>query len=151
MSKAKGEETLRVKRIKNGIVIDHIKQGKSPEVLKILGIDANFQDTVTIAMNVPSSVYGKKDIVKVENRDLKPNEINQIAIIAPNATINKIKDYKVIHKETVKLPKEIIGTIKCSNPNCITNVEREPVASIFIVRQADPLVLTCKYCERTLQ
>lgn len=150
VKKAKDKKVLRVKSIKNGIVIDHIKQGKSPEVLKILGINEDFQNTVTIAMNVPSSVFGKKDIVKVENRDLNPDEINQIAIIAPNASINRIKDYKVVKKEKVQLPHQIIGTLKCSNPNCVTNTEREPVKSTFIVKQEDPLVLTCKYCERNL-
>jgi aspartate carbamoyltransferase regulatory subunit len=101
-------------------------------------------------MNVPSSVYGKKDIVKVENRELKPSELNQIALIAPTATINVIRDFKVVKKEPVKLPDTIVGTLKCPNPACVTNKDREPVLSIFIVRQKKPLVLSCKYCERNL-
>jgi len=101
-------------------------------------------------MNVPSSVYGKKDIVKVENRTLKPSEVNQIAIISPNASINIIKDYKVVKKEIVKLPDQIIGSIECSNPNCVSNKEREPVEPVLDVKQKDPLVLVCRYCERIL-
>ncbi len=148
--KKESDKTLRVLRIKDGIVIDHITSGKSPEVLKILGIDEDFHNTITIAMNVPSSIHGKKDIVKVERRQLNPTEINQIALIAPHATINKVKNYKVIGKETVELPDKIIGSLKCPNPNCITNKEREPALSIFLVKQKSPLVLTCKYCERSL-
>ncbi|MFH1788660.1 MAG: aspartate carbamoyltransferase regulatory subunit [Candidatus Altiarchaeota archaeon] len=144
------EETLRVRRIKNGVVVDHIPQGKAPDVLDILGIDESFTDTITIAMNVPSSIYGKKDIVKVENRKIKESELSQIALIAPMATVNVIKDYKVVKKEVVKLPKLIVGSLKCPNPNCVTNKEREPVQSVFIVREKEPLVLSCKFCERNL-
>lgn len=143
--------TLRVRSIKNGVVIDHIPSGKSPRVLEILGIDRSFTDTVTIAMNVPSSVHGKKDIVKVENRILKPSEVNQIAVVAPCATINVIKNFKVVSKENVRLPEKIVGALRCPNPNCITNKDREPVESVFLVKQKDPLILSCKFCERNLR
>lgn len=142
--------TLRIKPIKNGVVIDHIKRGKSLEVLRILGVDENFNDTVTLAMNVPSKILGRKDIVKVENRDLDPKEINQIAIIAPEATINRIKDCRVVRKEKVVLPEKIVGVIKCHNPKCISNKDREPVKSTFIVKQRNPLTLRCFYCERDI-
>lgn len=150
-SKVSGEEEiLRVRRIKNGVVVDHIPQGNAPKVLDILGIDESFTDTITIAMNVPSSIYGKKDIVKVENRRIKEGELSQIALIAPMATVNVIKNYKVVKKEVVKLPELIVGSIKCPNPSCVTNKEREPVQSVFIVREREPLVLSCKFCERNL-
>ncbi len=142
------KKKLRIKPIRNGIVIDHIKQGKAPEVLRILGIDEKFGDAVTIAMNIPSKVLGKKDIVKVENRNIKTAEINKIALIAPNATINRIKNYKVVKKKKVVLPKKIIGIVDCPNPQCITNKEREPVRTVFLVQHTDPLTLICKYCER---
>ncbi|MBU4201634.1 MAG: aspartate carbamoyltransferase regulatory subunit [Candidatus Altiarchaeota archaeon] len=144
----KKEKTLKIKLIKRGISIDHIKHGKAPEVLKILGISNGFPDSVTLAMNIPSKARGSKDIVKVENRDLDPKEMNQIAIIAPHATINWIEDYKVVKKMSVSLPEDIIGIVRCPNPICITNKEREPVKSVFHVRQNEPLVLRCKYCER---
>ncbi len=146
----KEDKVLKIKTIKNGIVIDHITQGKAPDVLKILGIDENFRDALTLAMNVPSKDLSRKDIVKVENRDIDTNEINKIAIIAPDATINIIKNYKVVRKEKVSLPERIIGIIKCPNPKCITNKEREPIASVFIVKQINPLILSCKYCEREI-
>ncbi len=144
----KKKDVSRIKLIKNGIVIDHIKSGKALEVLRILGISENFPDTVTLAMNVPSKSMHLKDIVKVENRDIDQKEINQIAIVAPRATINRIRDCKVVKKDRVALPDEIVGIIKCPNPKCITNKEREPTESVFMVRQKEPLVMKCKYCER---
>ncbi|HEX55041.1 MAG TPA: aspartate carbamoyltransferase regulatory subunit [Candidatus Altiarchaeales archaeon] len=146
----KEDRVLKIKTIKDGIVIDHISHGRAPDVLQILGIDNQFKDSVTIAMNVPSKILGKKDIVKVENRDIDSNEINKIAIIAPNATINKIRNYRVVEKKKVTLPRSIVGILRCPNPSCITNKEREPVRSVFIVKQKDPLVLACKYCEREI-
>ncbi len=144
----KEKKTLKIKLIKKGIAIDHIKHGKATEVLGILGISNDFPDSVTLAMNIPSREMGRKDIVKVENRDLDPKEMNKIAIIAPHATINWINNYKVVRKMPVSLPEEIIGIVRCPNPSCITNKEREPVKSVFHVMQKDPLILRCKYCER---
>jgi len=148
MPDKKQEGKLKIRNIKNGISIDHITAGKAPEVLKILGIDQGFKDSVTIAMNVKSSKMRNKDIVKVENRDLDVNEINKISVVAPQATINWIQDFRVVKKEEVKLPDELIDIVNCPNPSCITNKDREPVKSIFLVKNTDPVVLVCKYCER---
>ncbi len=144
------EKNLKIKTIKNGTVIDHITHGKALGVLRILGIGEGSGYTLTLAMNIPSRVLGRKDIVKVEDRDLDPAEINKIAIIAPKATINKIRDHKVVEKNKVALPSEIIGTLRCSNPACVTNKAREPVVTDFMVKCVDPLVLICKYCEREI-
>ena len=56
---------LKVKPIKNGTVIDHIKANKALSVLRILGLPSQ-ETAVTIAMNVQSSQMGSKDIVKIE-------------------------------------------------------------------------------------
>jgi aspartate carbamoyltransferase regulatory subunit len=146
----KQDEKLRIKTIRNGVVIDHIRQGRALDVLRILGIFVDFQDAITLAMNVPSKNLGKKDIVKVENKNIDTSEVNKIAIIAPEATINTIQEYKVVKKEKVSLPDSLVGIIKCPNPQCITNKEREPIKSVFEVTEKDPLVLCCKYCEREI-
>ena len=145
------DQKLKIKYIKNGVVIDHITHGYALEVLKILGIGDGYSDEVTLAMNIPSKKIGKKDIVKLENREMKKDEINKISIIAPNATIARIRDYEVVEKNKVSLPSEIAGIIRCSNPQCVSNKEREPVTSAFIIVQRDPLTLSCKYCERELK
>ncbi len=139
---------LKIRKIKQGTVIDHIPPGKSLKVLRILGISEKTPYIVSIGMNVPSKKIGKKDIVKVENKELSEKETNKLALVAPDATINIIEDYKVTKKYKVSLPSIIEGIIKCPNPNCISNYERIP--SKFIVEKRKPLKLRCYYCERVI-
>jgi len=138
---------LKIPLIKNGTVIDHIPPGNAVKVLRILRIPSKDSSTVSVAMNVKSKI-GKKDIVKIENRELDPNEVDKIALIAPKATINIIRDYEVAEKHRVKLPDEIVGIVKCSNPNCVSNKTNEPVKNRFKVIKKDPLRIKCYYCER---
>ncbi|MBC7081315.1 MAG: aspartate carbamoyltransferase regulatory subunit [Thermoplasmatales archaeon] len=138
---------LKVQPIKNGTVIDHITPGNALKVLKILGITEKYADSViSIAMNVVGK-RGVKDIVKVENREIDPKEVNKIALIAPNATINIIRNYEVVEKYKVSIPDEIVGIVKCANPNCISN-GKEPIETKFIVKSRNPLRIKCYYCER---
>jgi len=139
------ETTLRVSKIKDGTVIDHITSGHALDVAKILGITGKKGSIVTIAMNVPSGKLGRKDVVKIEGRELKAEEVDKIALIAPYATINIIRDYKVVEKKRVQLPKIIKDIVKCANPACISN-SREPVQPKFYVESQEPLYLKCHYC-----
>jgi aspartate carbamoyltransferase regulatory subunit len=140
------KKELKIPLIKDGTVIDHITAGNAVKVLHILGIPKSSSSVVSVAMNVKSKL-GKKDIVKVENRELDPHEVDKIALIAPKATINFIRDYEVAKKHIVKLPDEIIGIVSCSNPTCVSNA-REPVKSRFKVINKDPPKIKCYYCER---
>ena len=94
------KKELKIPRIKNGTVIDHITAGNAVKVLHILGIPRSTSSVVSVAINVMSKL-GKKDIVKVENRELDPQEVDKIALIAPKATINIIRDYEVAKKHKV--------------------------------------------------
>jgi aspartate carbamoyltransferase regulatory subunit len=143
------EVELRVKPIKNGTVIDHIAGGQALNVLKILGISGTTEATVSVVMNVDSGKLGKKDIVKVEDRELKEEEVNRIALIAPDATINIIRDFLVIEKHLVDLPDLIIGVVRCQNPSCISNTE-EPIKSRMLVKTKNPVILRCVYCEKPI-
>ncbi len=145
------EKELKVVPIKDGTVIDHITAGQALNVLKILEINARTDAVVSVVMNVRSKKMSRKDIVKVEDRELKPEEVDKIALIAPNATINIIRDSEVIEKHKVYLPKSIEGIIRCANPNCISNVEREPVISKFITVSENPPLFRCFYCERVIE
>ncbi|HUI39359.1 MAG TPA: aspartate carbamoyltransferase regulatory subunit [Methanothrix sp.] len=140
---------LRVKPIRNGTVIDHIAGGQALNVLKILGIAGTTDATVSVVMNVESGKLGKKDIVKVEDRELKEEEVNRIALIAPAATINIIRDYEVVEKRRVDLPEEIVGVVRCQNPSCISNTS-EPIRSRMRVKAKNPVLLRCIYCEQPL-
>ncbi len=141
---------LRVTPIKNGTVIDHIPAGMALKVLKILGIGDGVSSTVTVAMHVPSQAMGWKDIVKVEDRELAAREIDKIALVAPTASVNVIRNYNVAEKHRVDLPDRAVGILKCANPNCISNA-KEPVESEFLVRSKNPLRVFCKYCDRELE
>ena len=143
------EVELKVRPIKNGTVIDHIAAGQALNVLKILEISGASDAAVSVVMNVGSGELEKKDIVKVENRELREEEVNRIALIAPAATINIIRNYKVVEKRKVDLPNEIIGVVRCQNPSCISNTS-EPIKSRLVVKAKNPVLLRCIYCEQPL-
>jgi aspartate carbamoyltransferase regulatory subunit len=136
---------LRVTKIKEGTVIDHVNAGMALIVLEMLGITGRGGSVVTLSMNVSSKKRKRKDIVKIENRFLERSEINQISLISPNATINEIRDFKVVNKFEVELPEKITGFPKCINPKCITNA-REPSKQSYTVKNIDPIRIRCKYC-----
>lgn len=143
------QSELMVRRIKEGTVIDHIDEGKGLQVLNALRIDGKDGSLITIALNVPSGKFKKKDIIKVENKFLKDDDTNKIAVIAPKATINMIKDYKLVEKRRVSLPNEIDKIFRCSNPDCVTN-SAEHIESIMDVIDKEGTVLKCRYCSRIL-
>lgn len=144
--KRKSKE-MRIQKIKAGTVIDHITSGYALAVLQILGITGREGDVISIAMNVQSKRLGKKDIIKVEGREITAEEINRIALVAPKASINIIRDYKVHKKTRISVPDEIIGIVQCANPSCITNNERG-IRSNFRVVDRTPVILRCTYCKR---
>ena len=134
---------LQITAIKNGSVIDHINSEKTLKVMEILELN-KAEETVTVAFNLKSNTLGKKGILKVEGRILTQEEIEKIAILAPEATVNYIENYKVVKKQRVEAPDVVIGMIKCNNPKCITNFEK--VKTKFF-KEED--MYRCNYCERT--
>lgn len=143
---------LKIKPIKNGTVIDHITDNKSLYVLHILNLPNKEAKDVTIAMNVPSKEIGRKDIIKIENRELDSDEIDQLALIAPQTTINIIRDYEIVEKNPIQLKEELVGIIKCNNPKCISNQTTEPITSKFIViNDKTPVEFRCNYCDRIIK
>lgn len=137
--------------IRNGTVIDHISNGQALNVLKILKVNENNIDSViSIGIHVPSSKGdGWKDVIKMEDTELDPKDVDKIALIAPDASISIIRDYYVADKYKVKLEDHIVGLARCSNPNCITN-RGEPVVPEFTVEERHPPKLRCVYCDRIL-
>ncbi len=140
-----GEE-LKVKKIENGIVLDHLPCGTAPDIMKILGVDDETKETISILMNVPSSMYEKKDIIKIEGKEFEDIMVDKIALLAPGATVNIIKDFAVIEKRKIRIP-DVIDVVKCPNPSCITN-QREPIKPKLLVEFTKPLKVRCFYCER---
>lgn len=143
------ETTLKVSKIKDGTVIDHVPAGKALRVVSILKIENNPDVSTTIAMRVQSGKLGRKDVIKVENKYLSRDDLDRISLVAPDATISIVKNYDITDKFTVKLTKTVIGILKCQNQSCVSN-QKEPVNSEFYVVSEKPLVLRCFYCERNM-
>jgi aspartate carbamoyltransferase regulatory subunit len=140
---------LLVRRIKDGTVIDHIEAGKALVVLRVIDITGKDGNVITVALNVPSNKHIKKDIVKIENKFLMKYETDKLALIAPRATINIIKDYKLVEKSKIQLPDSILGIFRCPNLKCISNSEEDIRSTLDIVDKQN-IILECRYCARTL-
>ena len=136
-----------VSKIKEGTVIDHIPSNATFKVVDILKLEGH-RNIISIGTNLHSNKMGKKGLVKIGGRSLTQEEVDKIALIAPNATVNIIKNYEVKKKLKVSVPNELENIIKCSNPNCITNNEK--TTTKFYVLNKDPLKVRCNYCERDM-
>src|SRR3989304_1361594 len=134
------DREVRVSKIKDGTVIDHSNAGYALDVVKILGTPGHEKQVMTIAVNVPSKLMRVKDLVKIEGRALSSQEVNRIALVAPKATINIIRDYIVTEKLEVQLPKTIEDIVKCVNPACVSN-SAEPVTAKFSLDIEEPLMM----------
>ena len=144
---ATGDEGMRVARIRDGTVIDHVRAGQALNVLRVLDIDGEGGETVSVGMNVPSDRLGQKDVVKVEGRELSQAEVDVISLIASDATVNLIRDFGVVEKRRVSRPDRVVGVVSCLNPRCITAAD-EPVDAAFEVL-ADGL--RCEYCDTVVR
>lgn len=138
------ENTLRVGSISEGFVLDHIQAGKSMDIYKYLNLD-KLDCCVAIIKNAKSSKMGKKDIMKIEC-PIDFMDLDVLAFIDHNITINIIKDQKIVEKKALQLPNQIKNVIKCKNPRCITSIEQE-LDQVFILTDPENETYRCKYCE----
>ena len=136
---------LSVNAIQNGTVIDHIPAQNLFKVISILGLE-KITNKITFGTNLESQRMGRKAIVKIADKFFEKDEINRIAMVAPLAKLNIIKEYEVVEKMLVEVPDEILGIAKCMNPKCITNNEK--VMPKFKVVDKKNVSLKCHYCEK---
>ena len=142
------KKELAVAALRHGTVIDHIPSSAVFKAVKILGLE-NTPHAVTIGCNLASAKLGTKGIIKVADLVFDNATLNRIAIIAPSAVVNTIRDYEVVDKRPVALPDTIVGIVRCTNPKCITN--NEPMATKFDVIQREPQVeIRCHYYNHTV-
>ena len=141
----KAEKQLKVSALKNGTVIDHIPANSLFKVISILKLD-KIQNQITFGTNLESKKLGSKAIIKLSDVFFKNDEINKIALVAPTAKLNIIKNYEVVEKYIVEVPQDIYGIAKCVNPQCITN--NEPIKTKFKLVSNDNVSLRCHYCEK---
>ncbi len=141
----KNQKTLKVSAIKSGTVIDHIPAKNLFKVIAILGLN-NIDNPITFGANLESGKLGFKAIIKISDKFFVDEEINRIAMAAPEAKLNIIRDYKVVEKKIVEVPENIEGIVKCVNPKCVTN--NEEVKQKFTVVAKKDVSLKCRYCEK---
>ncbi|HKL09585.1 MAG TPA: aspartate carbamoyltransferase regulatory subunit [Bacteroidales bacterium] len=139
------EKKLQVSAIQNGTVIDHIPADKLFNVINILGLD-KINNQITFGTNLESKKMGLKAIIKLSDVFFADNEINKIALAAPEAKLNIVKDYQVVEKKIVEVPDSIKGIAKCGNPKCITN--HEGIITRFQVVNKKKVAIKCHYCEK---
>lgn len=138
---------MNIDSIKNGIVIDHIQAKRGMEIYELLNLK-DLDCSVAIITNAKSKKMGRKDIIKID-KDIEIN-MDMIGFIEPNATINIVKNDKLVDKYSVKLPEKIVNIAKCQNPRCITSVEKD-LDQIFTLTDNENQVYRCQYCEMSLK
>lgn len=141
------KKELAVAALRNGTVIDHIPSEALFKCVKILNLEA-LDCTLTIGNNLASKRCGSKGIIKVADVFFPEQVLNRIALIAPQAVVNTIRDYEVVEKRQVELPARIRGIVKCDNPKCITN--NEPMATLFVADEDNPGFIRCYYCNHSV-
>jgi aspartate carbamoyltransferase regulatory subunit len=141
----KEPKQLSVSAIQNGTVIDHIPAKNLFKVISILGLD-HIDSQITFGTNLESKKLGRKAIIKISDKYFEDADINRIALVAPDAKLNIIRDYEVVEKKVVEVPDVIVGIAKCMNPKCITNFES--VTTRFRVVSKKNVTLKCHYCEK---
>jgi len=134
---------MTIDSIINGIVLDHIKVGKSMEIYRVLEL-SKLDCSVAIIKNVSSKKEGQKDIIKIDS--LIDINLDVLGYIDPGITVNIVKDGKIVEKRKLSLPDMVTGVIKCKNPRCITSVEQE-LPQIFRLTDREKGVYRCVYCE----
>jgi aspartate carbamoyltransferase regulatory subunit len=138
---------LVVSALENGTVLDHIPAENVYKALDLLNLKG-IENQITIGINLTSRIYGQKGIIKIADKFFEDDELNKLALIAPKATVNIIRDFKVVEKKKLVMPKEVIGIAKCRNPKCVTN--HQPIKTRFTTSEKNnEIQLLCHFCEKT--
>lgn len=146
MSEKKKRE-LQVAALENGTAIDHIPSEQLFKVASLLELD-KVGNRITIGNNLCSKKMGMKGMIKIADKFFAEDEINRIALLAPNVILNIIRDYELVEKKRISLPAQLVGVVKCNNPKCITN--NEPMPTLFEVIDKEKVTIKCHYCERKI-
>ena len=137
---------LVVSALENGTVLDHIPAEYVYKALDLLDLK-DVESQITIGINLASKLHGKKGIIKIADKFFEDEDLNKLALIAPKATVNIIRDFKVVEKKKLETPEEVIGIAKCKNPKCVTN--HQPIKTRFTtIENGNEVSLLCRYCEK---
>lgn len=134
---------MNIDSIVNGVVIDHITAGRAMKLYELLGLD-KIDASVAIIKNANSNKMGKKDVIKID-ADFQV-DLDIIGFVDPNATVNIIRDSKLVDKKTIDMPEKLVNVIKCKNPRCISTIEQE-LDQVFKLTDRENKIYRCIYCE----
>ena len=137
---------MNIDSIENGVVLDHISQGKGMLVVKLLGLE-DFDSPIAIIRNARTKRgSGKKDIIKIEG-DVDMN-LDVLGFVDPKITVNIIVNGSIAEKKRIAPPNHITNVVKCKNPRCITSIESE-LPHVF--QKSNDEIYRCIYCEEEYQ
>ena len=146
MAKNTNDKELVVSALENGTVLDYIPAENVYKALDILNLKG-IESQITIGINLTSKAQGRKGIIKIADKFFEDEELNKLALIAPKATVNIIRDFKVVEKKKLTMPEEIVGIARCMNPKCVTN--HQPIKTRFkTIDNGNEILLLCHYCEK---
>ena len=138
---------MNIDTIKDGYVIDHIKPGNAIKIYRLLNLE-KLDCQVALITNAKSKKMNTKDLIKIG--ELIDINLDKISFIDSNATVNIVKEDKIIEKKKLKLPKVLVNVCKCNNPRCITSTERN-LDQIFNLTDKKNQIYRCHYCESLLE
>ncbi len=134
---------MNIDSIRRGIVLDHIKAGRSMDIYQHLHLD-ELSCSVAIIKNVKSEAMGRKDIIKID--DNISIDLDVLGFIDPGITVNIIENGRIAEKKHLNLPQQLINVIRCKNPRCITSVE-SALDQVFRLADEKRRVYRCIYCD----
>ena len=134
---------MTVDSIQNGIVIDHIAAGGGMKIYELLGLNA-MNVPVAMMMNVASGKLGRKDIIKIDGEI--PLNLDVIGYVDPGATVNIIRDGRLVEKKQIRMPERLENVIRCKNPRCVSTTEQE-LPQIFLLTDRVKKEYRCAWCE----
>ena len=137
---------LNIEKIKNGIVIDHIKAGLGIQIFNWLGLD-KVPYTVAFVANANSTKCEKKDIIKIDNTIMINFDV--LGLIDPNITVSVIENERVTKKIKLQLPQKVENVLICKNPRCITSTEKY-LTHVFHLENKEQRTYRCEYCDEII-
>ena len=137
---------MNIDTIKNGYVIDHITAGNAIKIYRLLDLE-KLDLVVALITNVKSKKTKTKDLLKIGK--LIDINLDKIAFIDPDVTVNIVKNNKIIEKKKLELPEKLVNVCKCNNPRCITSSERN-LDQVFNLTDKENKIYRCNYCETML-
>lgn len=134
---------MNIDSIKQGIVLDHIKAGRSMDIYRYLHLE-QLDCSVAIIKNVKSGAMGRKDIIKID--DVISVDLDVLGYIDPGITVNIIENGEIVEKKHVAMPPKLVNVIRCKNPRCITTVEPS-LDQVFRLADPERHSYRCIYCD----